>query len=59
MKDQSGKGSFTSIPIIDLCKIDSPDLDERKAIAKELYDACARVGFFYISNHGVCRPPPC
>lgn len=25
----------------------------RKALAKELYDACSNVGFFYAKGHGV------
>jgi isopenicillin N synthase-like dioxygenase len=49
-----GKSSFTSIPVIDISKIDSAKLDDRKAIAQELYDSCSTSGFFYIVNHGVC-----
>ena len=48
-----GKGSFTSIPIIDISQIDSVTLDDRKAIARQLYDSCSNSGFFYIANHGV------
>lgn len=47
--------SFTSIPTIDLAEIDSPSLDTRKKIAKNIYDACSQVGFFYIENHGVSQ----
>jgi hypothetical protein len=49
-----GKGSFTSIPVIDVSQIDSATLDERKAIARQLYDSCSTSGFFYITGHGVC-----
>jgi hypothetical protein len=49
-----GKGGFTSIPVIDISQIDSASLDDRKAIARELYDSCSTSGFFYIANHGVC-----
>lgn len=45
--------SFTLIPTIDLAKIDSPSLEARRAIAKNIYDACHNCGFFYIENHGV------
>ncbi|KAF3771354.1 hypothetical protein M406DRAFT_19105, partial [Cryphonectria parasitica EP155] len=45
--------SFTSIPTIDLSDIDSPSLEARKAIAKNIYDACHDCGFFYIKNHGI------
>jgi len=50
------KGSFTSIPVIDISKIDSPWLEDKKRIASELYDACSASGFFYIVNHGVRMP---
>ena len=49
----SGKGSFTSIPVIDISKIDSVSFDDRNAIARKLYDSCSTSGFFYIANHGV------
>jgi isopenicillin N synthase-like dioxygenase len=52
----TGKGGFTSIPVIDISRIDSASLDDRKAIARELYDSCSTSGFFYITNHGVCLP---
>jgi len=45
--------SFTSIPTIDLADLDSGSLEDRKRIAKEIYDACHLCGFFYIKNHGV------
>lgn len=45
--------SFTSIPTIDLTELDNPSLEARKAIAKNIYDACHNCGFFYIENHGV------
>jgi hypothetical protein len=49
-----GKGSFTSIPVIDVSQIDSASLEDRKAIARQLYDSCSTSGFFYITGHGVC-----
>jgi isopenicillin N synthase-like dioxygenase len=45
--------SFTSIPTIDISEIDSPSLDVRKGIAKEIYNACSSCGFFYVKNHGL------
>ncbi|KUI71077.1 hypothetical protein VM1G_06794 [Cytospora mali] len=45
--------SFTSIPTIDLSNIDSPSPEDRKKIAKEIYDACHNCGFFYVQNHGI------
>ncbi|KAJ6256450.1 2-oxoglutarate-Fe(II) type oxidoreductase hxnY [Drechslerella dactyloides] len=46
-------GSFSSIPILDLSLAFSEDLDLRNRCAEQLFDACTRVGFFYIKNHGV------
>jgi isopenicillin N synthase-like dioxygenase len=44
--------SFKEIPVIELSAMNSPDLSERVALAKEIRKACENVGFFYISNHG-------
>ena len=41
-----GQKSFTSIPILDLSKIDSPGFLE------ELRETCHSVGFMYVVNHG-------
>jgi len=38
--------SFSDVPLIDLG-------GDRRTVAAALADACARVGFFYICNHGV------
>lgn len=54
-KVSDNPSSFTSIPTINLAEIDSPSLDARKKIAKNIYDACSQVGFFYIENHGVSQ----
>lgn len=47
------KGNFDNIPIIDLSNLRSPLLDERRELAKRVYDACTNVGFFYVKNHGI------
>lgn len=52
-QDKNVKGSFTSIPTIDISNIDSPSIEDRRAIAKEIYDACTSSGFFYIANHKI------
>jgi len=44
-------GAFTSIPIIDLSKCGTPE--GKLATAHEIRNACMRVGFFYIQNHGI------
>jgi isopenicillin N synthase-like dioxygenase len=36
-----------------LTNIDSPSLELRQVIAKEMYTACHDVGFFYVVNHGI------
>ena len=42
---------FSDVPVIDLSDIDQPDGHRR--IAAELVDTASRIGFFYVSGHGV------
>lgn len=42
------EGDFTTIPVIDLTDMKSPDLEKRKRVASQIYDASSKVGFFYI-----------
>ncbi|RXW22481.1 hypothetical protein EST38_g3362 [Candolleomyces aberdarensis] len=44
---------FTNVPVIDLSNVytDNPAL--RKELVTRVRDACIRVGFFYVSNHGI------
>ncbi|BAE60531.1 unnamed protein product [Aspergillus oryzae RIB40] len=44
----SPKADFENIPIIDVAALKSPDRRERQRLAREIYDACTQVGFFYI-----------
>ncbi|PYH49870.1 isopenicillin N synthase family dioxygenase, partial [Aspergillus saccharolyticus JOP 1030-1] len=44
---------FDKVPVIDLTDLRSPCLDARRALAREVHDACLQVGFFYITNHGI------
>ena len=48
-------GNFDAIPIIDLSVLneESPDPAALASLTEELRDACARVGFFMIRNHGI------
>ncbi|UQC76717.1 2OG-Fe(II)oxygenase [Colletotrichum lupini] len=46
-------GDFDTIPVIDVAGIRSDHFDERRKIAAQIRDACVRVGFFYIQNHGI------
>ncbi|OTA89218.1 hypothetical protein M434DRAFT_398730 [Hypoxylon sp. CO27-5] len=42
-----------AIPVIDFTAWSTGSIDNKKFIARELTDACRRVGFVYIVNHGV------
>ncbi|GAA5955481.1 hypothetical protein JCM8115_006767 [Rhodotorula mucilaginosa] len=50
--DVEGK-SFTELPVIDLSRLQSDSVEERRALAAEVQEAAIATGFFYISNHGV------
>ncbi|HZR88568.1 MAG TPA: 2-oxoglutarate and iron-dependent oxygenase domain-containing protein [Bradyrhizobium sp.] len=50
---EAARVSATSLPVIDIGGLSSPDLSDRKAVAAKLRTACLHNGFFYISNHGV------
>lgn len=41
------------IPIIDLAKISSEHIEDRRAIASKVRAASVNTGFFYIKNHGI------
>lgn len=47
------RGEFDEIPVIDFSDAFSKDIERRKRLARRIYDACIRVGFFYVKNHGV------
>lgn len=42
-----------AIPVIDFNAWSTGSTGDKKRIARELTDACRRVGFVYIVNHGV------
>jgi hypothetical protein len=42
--------TFDSIPTVDVANVFSTNLEERKAIAREVAKACEEVGFFYAIN---------
>ncbi|KAF4617255.1 hypothetical protein D9613_005848 [Agrocybe pediades] len=44
---------FQNVPVIDLQNIGSKDPSERRKLADTVRDACMRVGFFYVKNHGI------
>jgi isopenicillin N synthase-like dioxygenase len=41
------------IPIIDISGIYSDNIEDRKVVAEKIREACHRIGFFYIINHGI------
>jgi isopenicillin N synthase-like dioxygenase len=43
----------TSLPVIDIAGLRSPQVADRMAVAAEIRAACLDKGFFYIRNHGV------
>ena len=49
----ANRGAFHEIPVIDFTDAFNKDPEKRKALARKIYDACVRVGFFYIRNHRV------
>ncbi|KAH8803408.1 putative gibberellin 3-beta hydroxylase [Xylogone sp. PMI_703] len=42
-----------TLPIIDVSRMYSPNLEDRKAVAEEVRKAAHDIGFFYVVNHGV------
>ncbi len=44
---------MTSLPVIDVSGLASPELSARLAVAAELGHACREIGFFYVVNHGI------
>ncbi|KAE8376925.1 2OG-Fe(II) oxygenase family oxidoreductase [Aspergillus bertholletiae] len=52
-RPEHSEAGLENIPIIDVAPLHSADLGERRRLATEIYDACTRVGFFYIKNHGI------
>jgi isopenicillin N synthase-like dioxygenase len=49
----SGTTSFTSVPIVDISGLRSPDRAERERVAGEIGTAAGEVGFLYVSGAGV------
>src|SRR3989337_2639661 len=49
----SGATSFTSVPIVDISGLRSPDRAERERVAAEIGRAARDVGFLYVSGSGV------
>ncbi|KAF5360410.1 hypothetical protein D9756_004930 [Leucocoprinus leucothites] len=54
IQSELGKDTaFQEVPMIDLQNIGSRDKCERTQLVQAIKDACMRVGFFYVKNHGI------
>src|ERR1700737_4000416 len=49
----SGATSFTSVPIVDVSGLCSPDRAQREQVAAEIGKAAREIGFFYVSGSGI------
>jgi isopenicillin N synthase-like dioxygenase len=49
----SGATSFTSVPVVDISGLRSPELAEREQVARAVGKAAREVGFLYVSGAGV------
>lgn len=47
------ESSLPSVPLIDLAPSWSTSLEDRKAVAAQIREACSTSGFFQISNHSI------
>ncbi len=50
---ESRMADFSEIPLIDLAPIYGDDAKAKQRMAAALREACIRVGFFYVKNHGI------
>ena len=53
LKGDAKVETFESIPQIDMTRIWSPSLDDRKSLAREVSSAFREAGFMYAINHGI------
>ncbi|KAH8653599.1 hypothetical protein BX600DRAFT_515862 [Xylariales sp. PMI_506] len=47
--------TFDKIPVVNVSRISSENVEERKAVAKEIANVCENIGFMYIEGHGVAQ----
>jgi hypothetical protein len=55
LKGDSRVKTFESIPQIDMRRMWSSSLEDRKAVSKEVGDAFRDAGFMYAINHGISQ----
>jgi isopenicillin N synthase-like dioxygenase len=51
-----GTAALNALPVIDVSRLNSPELSDRLAVAGKLGRACRGIGFFYVVNHGIAEP---
>jgi isopenicillin N synthase-like dioxygenase len=44
---------FNEIPVIDFAPMLSGEVEAKSVMAEALREACTRIGFFYLANHGI------
>ncbi|KAJ9142929.1 Oxoglutarate/iron-dependent oxygenase [Pleurostoma richardsiae] len=47
--------TFNEIPVVDVSRIFSENIEDRQAVANEIAEVCKKVGFMYIKGHGVSQ----
>ncbi|MBE9204972.1 isopenicillin N synthase family oxygenase [Nostoc sp. LEGE 06077] len=46
---------MSKIPIIDLATFIKSDIKSQQVVAREIYDACHKIGFMYLQNSGISK----
>ncbi len=55
MLPTASKLAFTDVPVVDMAPAWSGDPAARRRLAADIAEACGRVGFMYIKNHGMAQ----
>lgn len=55
MLPTASKLAFTDVPVVDMAPAWSNDPAARRRLATDIAEACGRVGFMYIKNHGMAQ----
>lgn len=55
MLPTASKLAFTDVPVVDMAPAWSDDPAARRKLADDIAEACGRVGFMYIKNHGMAQ----
>jgi len=55
MLPTASKLAFTDVPMVDMAAAWSNDAAARRRLAADIAEACGRVGFMYVKNHGMAQ----